>query len=139
VLVPADERQVAPLARVRWGPRLERAGYAFGGVLLFAGLVGAPIFDVVRQIVWLGGLLLLFVGLRAIDVFGAIALTFDKMVEDRVSMMLAGVEIVLITMVAADRWRLRQRMPFIREAGWVPRALGWIAIITLAFVVLVSS
>jgi hypothetical protein len=30
-------------------------------------------------------------------------------------------------------------MPFIREAGWVPRALGWIAIIAIAFVVLVSS
>jgi hypothetical protein len=139
VLVPADERHAAPPARVRWGPRLERAGYAFGGVLLFAGLVGAPIFDVVRQVVWLGGLLLLFVGLRAIDVFGAIALTFDKMIEDRVSMMVAGVEIVLITMVAADRWRLRKRVPFIRETGWVPRALGWIAIITLAFVVLASS
>jgi hypothetical protein len=139
VLVPADERHVARPARVRWGPRLERAGYAFGGVLLFAGLVGAPIFDVVRQVVWLGGLLLLFVGLRAIDVFGAIALTFDKMVEDRVSMMLAGVEIVLITMLAADRLGLRRRTPLIRSERWIPRALGWLAIIAIAFVVLVSS
>lgn len=138
-LIPADERHAAPPATVRWGPRLERAGYAFGGLLLFAGLVGEPIFDLVRRGVWLGGLLLLFVGLRAIDVFGAIAVTFDKMSEDRVSMMLAGVEIVLLTMLAADRWGLRRRTPFISREGWLPRVLGWFAIIAIAFVLLVSS
>lgn len=138
-LVPADERRAAPAAKVAWGPRLERAGYAFGGLLLFAGLVGEPIFGFARQIVWLGGLLLLFAGLRAIDAFGAIAVTFDKMVEDRVSMMLAGVLIIVIAMLGADRWGLRRRVPFISSKGWIPRTLGWVAIVTIAFVVLISS
>lgn len=139
VVVPPDARSTPVLPPVRWGPRLERGAYALSGALIFAGLVGSPVYDAVRQMLWTAGLLVLFAGLRAFDPFGVITLAFDKVVEDRPSMIVAGAEIALIAAVARDRWGARRRLPFIRERWWVPRLLGWTAIVCVAFVILALS
>jgi len=139
VFVPPDARATEAPPPVRWGSHLERAAYVLGGALVFAGLVGSPVFEAVRQAVWTAALLVLLAGLRAIDPFGAITVTFDKIVEDRLSMIVAGTEIALIAAVARDRWGLRRRLPFIRERSRLPRILGWTAIIAVAFVILALS
>lgn len=139
VLVPPDTRSAAPPRAVRWGQLLERAAYALGGAMVFAGLVGSPLFDAVRQVMWTAALLVLLAGLRAIDPFGAITVTLDKIVEDRPSMIVAGIETALIAAIARDRWRSRQRLPFIRERSRVARLLGWTAIVAVAFVILMVS
>ena len=139
VLVPPDARSAPSPPPLRWGTYLERAAYALGGAMVFAGLVGSPVFDAVRQVLWTTALLVLLAGLRAIDPFGAITVTLDKIVEDRPSMIVAGVEIALIAAIARDRWRSRQRLPFVRERSRVSRVLGWTAILAVAFVILVLS
>jgi hypothetical protein len=139
VLVPPDVRSAPAPSPVRWGPRLERAAYALSGALVLAGLVGPPVFDAVRQVVWTAALLVLFAGLRAFDPFGVITVAFDKIVEDRLSMIVAGTEIALIAAVARDRSGLRRRLPFIRERSRLPRILGWSAIVAIAFVILALS
>jgi hypothetical protein len=139
VLVPADARSEAAEPRVRWGPRLERAAYALGGTFVFAGLVGPPVFDAVRQVVWTAALVVLLAGLRAFDPFGVITVAFDKIVEDRMSMIVAGTEIAAIATIALDRWGSRRRLPFVRERWWVPRVIGWTAIVSVAFVILALS
>jgi hypothetical protein len=139
VLVPPDARSEPAQPRVHWGPRVERAAYALGGALVFAGLVGSPVFDAVRQVVWTSALVVLLAGLRAFDPLGLITVTFDKIVEDRLSMIVAGTEIALLAAIARDRWGARRRLPFIREGSWVPRLVGWTAIVSIAFVILALS
>ncbi|HJW49859.1 MAG TPA: hypothetical protein VJ726_10620 [Candidatus Limnocylindria bacterium] len=139
VLVPPDTRMAATPPPVRWRSYLERAAYVLGGAMVFAGLVGSPVFEAVRQAMWTVAVLVLLAGLRAIDPFGAITVTLDKIVEDRASMIVAGIEIALIAAIARDRWRSRQRLPFIRERSWVPRLVGWSAIVAVAFVILMLS
>lgn len=139
VLVPPDQRPTSTASPVRWGARLERAAYALGGAMVFAGLVGTPVFDALRQVIWTAALLVLFAGLRAFDPLGVITVAFDKMVEDRLSMIVAGVEIAVIAAIARDRWGVRTRLPFIRERWWVPRVLGWTFILSVAFSILALS
>jgi hypothetical protein len=138
-LVPPDVRATPRLPAVAWGPRLERAAYAIGAVFVLAGLVGHPLFEAVRQIVWTAALLVLFAGLQAIDPLGAISGAFDKIVEDRSSMIVAGLEIAAIAALAADRGGWRRRLPFVRERRWLPRLLGWIAVVAVAFALLELS
>lgn len=139
VSVPPDVRRAGPLPATRWGPRLETAAYVLGGALALGGLVGSPIFDAVRQVFWTGAVLLLLAGLRAIDPFGAITVVFDKALEDRPSMLVAGALLVTLAAIARDRWGVRRRVPFIRESARLPRVLGWTAIIVIAFIVLMLS
>jgi hypothetical protein len=139
VLVPPDARFMPAPSPVRWGAQLERAAYVLGGAMVFAGLVGPPVFDAVRQVIWTAALLVLFAGLRAFDPFGVITVAFDKTVEDRLSMIVAGTEIAIIAAVARDRWGARSRLPFIRERWWVPRVLGWTLIVSVAFLILALS
>lgn len=139
VLVSPDARIETVRPRANWGPRLERAAYALGGALVFAGLVGSPVFEALRQVVWTAALVVLLAGLRAFDPFALITVTFDKIVEDRLSMIVAGTEIALIAAIAGDRWGARRRLPFIRERWWVPRLIGWTAIGSIAFVILALS
>lgn len=139
VFVPPDKRFTSAPSPVRWGARLERAAYALGGAMIFAGLVGSPVFDAVRQVIWTAALLVLFAGLRAFDPIGVITVAFDKMVEDRLSMIVAGMEIAIIAAIARDRWSARTRLPFIRERWWVPRVLGWTLIVSVAFLILALS
>lgn len=139
VLVPPDPRSTQTPSPVRWGARLERAAYVLGGAMVFAGLVGSPVFDAVRQVIWTAALLVLFAGLRAFDPFGVITVAFDKMVEDRLSMIVAGTEIAIIAAVARDRRGARGRLPFIRERWWLPRLLGWTLIGSVAFLILALS
>lgn len=139
VLVSPDAGRTSPPRPLPWATWLERSAYALGGALVFAGLAGPPIFDAVRQAFWTVALLVLLAGLRAIDPFGAITVTFDKIVEDRASMIVAGAEIAFIAALARDRLGLRRRVPFIRERARLPRALGWTAIALIAFVLLAIS
>jgi hypothetical protein len=139
VLVPPDARRAPAQPPVHWAPRVERVAYALGGAMVFAGLVGSPLFDALRQVIWTAALVVLLAGLRAFDPFGVITVAFDKVVEDRQSMIVAGTEIALISAIARDRWRSRRRLPFIRERWWVPRVLGWTAIVSVAFVILALS
>jgi hypothetical protein len=139
ILVPADARSEPTQTRVRWGPRLEKGAYALAGAMVFAGLVGSPVFEAVRQVVWTAALVVLLAGLRAFDPFALITVAFDKIVEDRLSMIVAGTEIAVIAAIAGGRWGARQRLPFIRERGWVPRLVGWTAIASIAFVILALS
>ena len=139
VLVPPDAGRTSPPRPLPWAKWLERAAYAFGGALVFAGLVGSPVFDAVRQTFWTVALLVLLAGLRAFDPLGAITVMFDKVVEDRASMIVAGTEIAILAAVGRDRFGLRRRVPFIRERARLPRALGWTAIALIAFVLLAIS
>ena len=138
-LVPPDTRSAPASPPVRWRQLLERVAYVLGGAMVFAGLVGSPVFEAVRQAMWTVAVLMLLAGLRAIDPFGAITVTLDKIVEDRTSMIVAGVEIALIAAIAGDRWRSRQRLPFLRERSRLPRLLGWTAVVAVAFVILMVS
>jgi hypothetical protein len=135
-LIAPDEAHAVPVRRAFWGPRLERAAYASAGALVLAGLAGDPIFSAVRQIVRTIALLVLLAGLQAFDPFGVLAVGVDKVVEDQPSMLIAATEIAVIAMIAADRFRLRQRVPFIREHRRLPRILGWTAITVVAFAIL---
>lgn len=139
VLVPPDARREPAQPRVHWGRRLERAAYALGGTFVFAGLVGSPVFDAVRQVAWTTALVVLLAGQRAFDPFGVITVAFDKIVEDRLSMIVAGTEIAVLAAIASDRWGARRRLPFVRERWWVPRLIGWTAIVSIAFVILALS
>jgi hypothetical protein len=134
-----DAGSIAPAPSVSWAPRLERVAYALGGTLIFGGLVGSPVFDAVRQAFWTAAVVLLLAGLRALDPFGVITVAFDKMVEDRLSMIVAGTEVVLIAAIARGRWGLGRHIPFVRERSRLPRALGWTAIALIAFLILALS
>jgi hypothetical protein len=138
-MVPPDARRAPPAVVSRWRPLLERAAYVLAAALALAGLIGDPVFTFVRQIVWTLGALVLFMGLRAIDPFAVITIAFDKIVEDRLSMMIAGAEIAALATIVADRFGLRRRLPFVRERRLLPRVLGWIAIAAIAFAVLELS
>lgn len=137
--VAPDARTGPPSRGTPWGMVAERAAYVLAAALVAGGIAGGPITEAVRQVIWTGALVVMLAGLRAIDPFGAITVSIDKMLEDQPSMVIAGLEIAAIAAIARDRRGLRRRIPFLRASRALPRALGWLAVVLTAFIVLMLS
>jgi hypothetical protein len=116
----------------RWGVAVERACYVVGGALLLGGLTGEPVSAAVRQVLWTAGVLVLSMGLRAVDPFDLLSALLEKSLRDGAPMIVAGGLLIAIAAIARDRFGLRERIPLVREAAVLPRIIGWTALAALA-------
>lgn len=137
--VAPDVRTGPPPRGPAWGMVAERLAYALAAALVVGGVAGGAITDAVRQIIWTGALLVMLAGVRALDPFAAITVAIDKMLEDQLSMVVAGLEIAAIAAIARDRRGIRRRIPFLSARRALPRVLGWVAVALAAFIVLMLS
>ncbi|HET8568939.1 MAG TPA: hypothetical protein VFM93_08140 [Candidatus Limnocylindria bacterium] len=134
-----DPDPPAPRARTRepdWRGVAERGAYAAGALLVIAGLAGDALTELAGRAVRTAGVLLLTVGLRAIDPVALFPAVIEKIAAGQVPMIVAGLEVAAVAAIARDRLGIRRRIPLLRSRSLASRALGWAAVAAVALVLL---